>query len=167
MYKKKSILVLDGKAIKADDSEEENAGDRLERKAKIAENLLLEVEKIKSVYDREKKEKLLRKTTKWLTNYKELNDSDKQKVKEHFPKILTGHKTVNAIIETDNKITVGLNQVFEALEKLMAMPDSKSPKSQNLAQKVAAALNKVQPLIEKVKDKDLLKECKAIQQMLS
>lgn len=167
MIKKKCAFVVDGQTIE-DDTPDEDAGDVLERKAKIAENLLLEVEEIKSVYNREKKDKLLRKTTKWLTNYNELADDKKTAaIKTQFPKIQKAHATVKDILETDNKITAGLDQVFTALDKLMEIPDIQSPSAKNFSKKVAAALSQVQPLIKKVNDKELLKVCQQIQEKLT
>lgn len=187
MVKKKCAFVLEGQVIKTEEtvvessteenSQDDNAGDestqeelaaRLERKAKTAEDLLTEVEVIKSAYDREKKEKLHRKTTKWLANFDLLRDDQKtDSLKSHFPKIQQAHKTVKEILLTDNKITKGLDQVFGALEKFMQVPDHQSSEAQKLGGKIKAALGKVIPLIEKVKDKDLLDECKAIEEMLA
>lgn len=184
MIKKKCAFVLEGQTIQDDspeitdgssdekasptDNKKEDLAARLERKAKIAEDLLAEVEVIKSAYNREKKDALLRKTTKWLANFDKISDDIKtDSIKSHFPKIQKAHTTVKAILDTDNKITKGLDQVFGALEKFMQTPDPNAPNAQKLAQKIKAALGQVIPLIKKVKDTDLLKECEAIEKMLA
>ncbi|MCP4439344.1 MAG: hypothetical protein GY810_10430 [Aureispira sp.] len=190
MIKKKCAFVIDGQAVKEDapqvnesskkedtkddkstsqgDNTKEDLAAKLERKAKIAEDLLSEVEIIKSAYDREKKDKLYRKTTKWLANYDKISaDKKTDALKSHFPKIQKAHSTVKEILATDNKITKGLDQVFGALEKFMQAPDHKAPNAQKLAQKIKTALGTVIPLIKKVKDTDLLKECEAIEEMLA
>lgn len=184
MLKKKCAFVIDGQMVEDEDSLEENKTtdketssdstteetltEKLERKAKKAEDLLVEVESIKDIYDRDKKEKLYRKTTKWLDNYAKLSDQQQTPaLKSHFPKIQKAHTTVKDILSTDNQITKNLDQVFAALEKFMAMEDHKAPKAQKYSQQISAALDKVMPLIKKVKDKNLLQECKEIQELLT
>lgn len=187
MIKKKCAFVVDGQTIEDNTPDEEKKeapkgkkqdkvatvatnglAAKLEQKAKIAEELLLEVEEIKSVYDREKKEKLHRKTTKWLANYDKVPaDKKTDAIKAHFPQIHKAHATVQAILATDNKITAGIEQVHKALDRYMEIPDFNSSDAQKMAQKIIAALNKVKPLIEKVKDIELLKECEEIQKEIT
>lgn len=168
----KAVVVINGKPVEEDDDkgteQTSETTNKMEYKAIVAEKLLNEVETITKIYDREKKETLKRKTEKWLNEYSNLSEVDKTDVlRAHFLKIIDANKQVIGVLQKDDQITLLANQIFEAIEKYLSIDDHKSTPAKNLADKIIAALNKIIPIIEKVKDKELLEEMKQIKEVLN
>lgn len=149
------------------ESETETPTERLERKAKIAADLMLEVVEITKIYDRDKKEKLLRKTTKWLNEYNALDKKEQMSdLAKQLPKIQKAYQIVDTILKTDDQITSYMNQIYAGLEEFLTFENHKDPKVKALSSKLIAAIDKVKPIIQKVKDNDLFEECESIQNLL-
>ncbi len=167
----KATVVLDGQVVL---EEGETAGeatttteDRLVYKAQVATDLLDQVKEVTAVYDREEKEKLLRKTEKWLKEYQALTEQERTPaLQQRQTAVAQARQTVTNILVKDNKITQHTDKIFEAAEKYLEIENQESPAATQLADKIVTALNKVFPMIKEVKDMELLEVCQDIQESL-
>lgn len=145
---------------------QDELAEKLERKAKIVEEFAKEFDFVKSNYDREMKEKLYGKSVRWLKNYMGLDDEHKKTLNKHAQEVKTIHDAIKNKLATDNKLTEGMDKIYAALDKYLELFEAGSDAAATMAQKIKTGIDSVKKLILEVNDKELLKECEEIQELL-